>query len=176
MKGRYFFYISDRIAFASDDRESAIEEHGRRLRENDWHGSISAVTDRVEKPPIAGPCSECGDREYSGNWHAKRRSLMDRTQTCFMCSLWLEMLWEDQHEPERAVIINHVHYRIGNSTPSPHPWSGFGGQEFVIVFRNPRRVVKTNNLWHQGKIPPHFRSRMPNNAIFAKNQNGAVKR
>ena len=42
---------------------------------------------------------------------------------------------------------------------------GFGGHEFYIR-KFDGTLIKSNNVWHQGKIPEHFRKDLPDTADF----------
>jgi hypothetical protein len=65
-----------------------------------------------------------------------------------------------------SVVVNHEHYRIVPDKPGgPDHCRGFGGREFTIAFAD-GRTVTTRNLWHQGVIPPSWRDRLPDNAVF----------
>ena len=87
---------------------------------------------------------------------------------CENCSFWLEKLYLPQEYSNRRVIVNGVHYLISESSIK-----GFGGAKFKIKFFD-GRVIKTNNLWEQGKIPAHFRSVLKDNAGFIKTKAPAV--
>lgn len=80
---------------------------------------------------------------------------------CFLCGYWLEQI---DVEPETRVVVDGVHYRLGNER-SQSRFRGYGGREFVIRFHDGREVT-TTNLWHQGTIPEHLRDRLPDNAVF----------
>jgi hypothetical protein len=60
--------------------------------------------------------------------------------------------------------IDGSHYIIGSRT-KPSDSNGLGGQWRTIKF-NDGRIVKTCDLWHQGKIPDSYKDRLPDNAIF----------
>jgi hypothetical protein len=76
--------------------------------------------------------------------------------------------WESQitSEPDRRVVIDNVHYRLGKNGSRRGPYNGFGGRRFDIEFFD-GRVVTTYDLWHQGVVPPSFRDRLPDNARWA---------
>jgi len=42
---------------------------------------------------------------------------------------------------------------------------GCSGKEMKIQIAS-GEIISTNNLWHQGKIPEHFRNILSNNAKF----------
>ncbi len=80
---------------------------------------------------------------------------------CEDCSFWLEKLYLPDYT-DRQVIVNGVHYMLSNSNIR-----GFAGAKFKIKFFD-GRLIQTNNLWHQGMIPEHFRSVLKDNAVFIK--------
>lgn len=82
---------------------------------------------------------------------------------CFTCTFWTEQA-QDQRD---AVRIDGWHYRIGED--KGNVFRGHGGKRFTIKFYD-GRIVNTSNLWHQGKIPEHFRAELPNNAEFVTTQ------
>ena len=85
---------------------------------------------------------------------------------CFGCWFWYEALGIDAGDPDRVVIVDGRHYRIGEEpTPGYSGTLGFGGRKWRIRFKDGREVT-THNLWHQGGIPESFRTRLPDNAEF----------
>ena len=79
---------------------------------------------------------------------------------CGDCSFWLEKLYLPQEYSKKQVIVNGTHYMLSNSSIK-----GFAGATFKIKFFD-GRVIKTSNLWSQGKIPRHFKSVLKDNAVF----------
>ncbi len=79
-------------------------------------------------------------------------------------------------EPDKILIVNHQFYAIGSGGNG-----GFGGR--LIKFqRLTGRVYDgekthgptetTTDLWYSGVIPPAWRDRLPDNAVFLDNFNG----
>lgn len=99
-------------------------------------------------------CPTCGkeSNEYSVKKHKE----------CFECSLWRERL-SLVGNPNTA-IIDGTMYIIGDEN-SKDPFRGFGGDKFVIRFKN-GRIITTTNLWCGGHISEHWKSQFPNNADF----------
>jgi hypothetical protein len=86
-----------------------------------------------------------------------------------------EPYWEREiaHEPDRRVVIEGVHYRLGTATkPSSH--NGMSGRQYDIEFFDGRRVT-TCDLWYQGPIPPKFRDALPDNAKLAEVKSADVR-
>lgn len=55
------------------------------------------------------------------------------------------------------------HYWIGDE--NVECCRGFGGDKFVIRFKDGKEVT-TTNLWYQGAIPKHFQKILPDNAVM----------
>lgn len=72
--------------------------------------------------------------------------------------------WGAGFDPAREVIVNNVHYMLG-TTGGPNSMRGFGGRRWRIQFHD-GRLIETTDLWYQGTIPPKWRERYPDNAIF----------
>lgn len=81
---------------------------------------------------------------------------------CFSAKYWLDRV-KRINNPTQVVIDNTV-YQIGREDISKES-KGFGGAVHFIKF-NDGRLIKTTNLWHNGKLPEAFRSMLPNNAVF----------
>ena len=105
-------------------------------------------------------CRECGKEE---EWtHIQK--LID-LKRCFRCDFWLEKV--DRVNDPVSTRVNGKHYFVGKTPKpgTPRSFLGFGGAFWKIKYHD-GRVIETNNLWHQGKIPERFRERLPDNAIF----------
>lgn len=83
-------------------------------------------------------------------------------------SFWLGELADRSH----AVVIGGEHYRIRPDLPErDRDCAGFAGRLHRIRFySDPRKIIETRNLWHQGTIPPAFRDRLPDDAEFVREQ------
>ena len=81
---------------------------------------------------------------------------------CFECSLWRERL--PLVGKSNIAIIDGTFYTIGDED-SKDPFRGFGGDKFVIKFKDGRQVI-TTNLWCGGDISEAWKSKFPNNADF----------
>ena len=80
---------------------------------------------------------------------------------CHTCNIWKETVDSDKLS-KNVVIINGEHYLIDNSESQI---KGFSGRPFKIRFNN-GKIVTTNNLWHQGRIPIAWQKYLPDNAQF----------
>lgn len=76
-----------------------------------------------------------------------------------------EKFWSEKLAWSDGIRIEGKHYRAGKQTNAPSYCKGFGGSKFVIEFFD-GRVIETDNLWHQGTIPPVWRAKLPDNARF----------
>jgi len=106
-------------------------------------------------------CNECGKVGYSTSFmDGSTKRKMDELGVCFDCAFWtLQSQRKDQ------VVIDGCMYSIGSGGNG-----GMGGRRFDIKING--KETTTNDLWHQGTIPYHFKERMPDNAEFL---NGACK-
>ncbi|MHA1962769.1 MAG: hypothetical protein ACW99U_21480 [Candidatus Thorarchaeota archaeon] len=107
-------------------------------------------------------CKECGLVENNRHW-AFVADRLEKSGLCQECEHWLNAV--NFKEQERVVRIKGHHYIINDEIPGPAHLKGHKGQKFIIKFNDERQVV-TTNLWHQGKIPEHFKERLPDNAVF----------
>ena len=103
-------------------------------------------------------CEICGKRMDSSPY---LESIVCSTE-CFAAKFWLDKV-KRINNPNQAVIDNVVYYIDREDIPKD--LKGFGGAVHFIKF-NDGRLIKTTNLWHNGKLPEAFRSVLPNNAVF----------
>ena len=100
---------------------------------------------------------------------------------CFDCDFWVEKV--TIRDDDDVVRINGNHYIVGSQLDNyevdasdslesiVNKWKpnknfkGMGGSKIVIKLNN-GRVIITNDLWHQGKIPARFANILPNNAVM----------
>ncbi len=113
----------------------------------------------------AETCSICGKAYDPSRWIEEIASVMREKHICFNCAFWEENIRKDLDRD--FAVINGKHYVLG---PHTDKWpSGMGGARFKIRFADGRETV-CDNLWCQGKIPEHFRNRLPDNAEFIKEE------
>ena len=111
------------------------------------------------------PCREC-KRIFVTDWIEPIKTILRQKNICISCYNWLDNIERDKRVMF-AVIDGH-HYVVEPEHAS-FRMRGHSGRHFTVRFtagKNKGRTVETTNLWHQGKIPPHFLSRLPNNAEF----------
>jgi hypothetical protein len=116
--------------------------------------AIVHILELTERPVLCRECGRLADQ-------AGTTSELEKNGLCFGCLFWTEKL-SIKTDPTTARVNGH-HYFIGSESSTF--FRGFGGDRFVVAFHDGRRVT-TTNLWTQGKIPDHFRARLPDNAVF----------
>lgn len=85
---------------------------------------------------------------------------------CFSCSIWKKRYEELSSLPKYQVaIIDGTYYSIGPEDDTPKSCRGFGGDKFVIRFKDGYEVT-TTNLWCGGKIDDYWQNYLSNNADF----------
>ena len=103
-------------------------------------------------------CPTCG-KEFGND--INEHSIEEHGE-CFECSLWRERL--SLVDNPNTVIIDGNFYTIGDED-SKDSFRGFGGDKFVINFKDGRQVT-TTNLWYDGQISEYWKYKFPNNADF----------
>ena len=104
-------------------------------------------------------CPTCGKKLDDRSW--EENSIKEHGE-CFECALWrkrLSLLGNSD-----IAIIDGTMYTIGDEN-SKDPFRGFGGDKFVIKFKDGREVT-TTNLWCGGHISDAWKPKFPNNADF----------
>lgn len=81
---------------------------------------------------------------------------------CFHKAYWLERV-KNVKSPTQLVIRGDM-YQIAREDDASD-FRGFGGFPHYIKFFD-GRVVKTTNLWANGKVPEEYRDKLPDNAEF----------
>lgn len=109
-------------------------------------------------------CSFCG-RYTELRWVNECNASLRENQLCFGCDHWARIETTKGH-PDRVIVDNHS-YMIDRREDTA--FKGFGGTKFIIKFNDGREAVSTN-LWHQGEIPWNWQKRIPNNAVFVKEE------
>ena len=107
-------------------------------------------------------CPTCSKELGTDSFISSDERSMKETGECFECSIWRDRL-PLVGNPNIA-IIDGTFYTIDDEN-SKDPFRGFGGDKFVIKFKD-GRVVTTTNLWCGGNIPDAWKPQFPNNADF----------
>lgn len=108
------------------------------------------------------PCCECGGVVASKN--EETQQLMADRKMCSTCLFWIKIV-EEKKDRRRIITNNNAYWIRTFGQTDRNGVIGFGGRKFDIKMNN-GEIIKTNDLWHQGEIPPHFRNRLKNNAQF----------
>jgi len=112
---------------------------------------------RAECNIIDAQCHECGG-VVALNYAEPLRSRMAARGLCFTCDFWSELIGAGR------LVIDGEAYAIGDERHDGG-MRGFGGCRFTIEKADGSVIVSTN-LWTSGRVPAHFRDRMPDNARF----------
>ena len=104
-------------------------------------------------------CPTCGKELSNRSW--EENSIKEHGE-CFECSLWRERL--PLVGNSNVAIIDGTFYTIDDED-SKDPFRGFGGDKFVIRFKDGREIT-TTNLWCGGNISEAWKPKFPNNADF----------
>lgn len=110
-------------------------------------------------------CRDCGAIERNQYYDEVKAKLLGR-RLCHNCDYWQDRV--DAMAGGTFAIIDSRAYHITPDAPEGYQgFIGFGGAHHEIEFNDGRRVV-TKNLWFNGDVPSHWRSRLPNNARFVQ--------
>lgn len=105
------------------------------------------------------PCTCCGTI-YKTNYNDPTGSQLRERKICFDCNFWMEQY----NRNKRHIVLNDGLYADGGKVEKgTRGFVGFGGHEWKIEFPD-GEILETNNMWHQGTIPKHFRHLFPPNA------------
>ena len=107
-------------------------------------------------------CPTCGKELGTSSLYSSDERSMKEKGECFECSLWRDRL-PLVGKPNIA-IIDGTFYTIDDED-SKDPFRGFGGDKFVIRFKDGREIT-TTNLWCGGDISEAWKPKFPNNADF----------
>jgi hypothetical protein len=104
------------------------------------------------------PCVVCGS-PVATKYNDCAEQLIAKNM-CFSCNIW--DIRATSVGPEH-MIYNHMWYTVRDDNPTSC-FRGHGGRKFTFI-RNGAMVV-SKNVWYGGRIPKHFRSKIPNNAFL----------
>lgn len=113
-------------------------------------------------------CKSCGVEGYSTNYvESDIKVMMTEMNFCFTCAFWeIYARAFENNNSKNAIIVNGDHYIDGCMVAKgTRGFVGHGGHLFKIEMID-GSIIETNNLWNQGIIPTHFRSRITDNAKF----------
>lgn len=125
----------------------------------------------LEGGGVSMNCKKCGEQDFKTTYLEPIKTEMINQSLCFDCHFWTQRV-DNKNSPTQATIKGAV-YQIARETGVKGEWKGFGGRKFRIRFFD-GRVLETTNLWHNGKVPPHFRDELQDNAEFEEVQKGRI--
>ena len=118
--------------------------------------------------PLWGKCSSCGEN-YSVWSHSDMLESGElRPGICFECNFWFDKVEMAEEFKSIRAVYDNEHYMvfpIADEKRIPSSCLGYGGAHFAVLF-NDGRVLYTNNLRSNGRVPMRFRDRLPNNALY----------
>lgn len=122
--------------------------------------SAKAVADA---PPVE-KCRWCGGSDkclFSGDQAPIARGL----DTCFSCAYWIQIL--TQRDDRMIVTPTYRHFTAtywGIRTSKRDGLKGFSGAPWRATFLD-GSVKVSNDIWHQGEVPPVWRDRFAPNVV-----------
>lgn len=116
------------------------------------------------KLPLIYNCYLCGQEDnLNGYSSSVILDIMHKEKVCFNCAYWIDKI---KNPPICREVIGGHYYIVNPFVKRPENIiKGFGGQEFYIR-KLDGTLIKSNNVWHQGKIPRSFRDQLPDTANF----------
>ncbi len=107
-------------------------------------------------------CLECGEKDFSTNYIEPVKTELTNAGICHTCMHWAQ-LYAGGNTPSRYCVVDGTHYHVTKERHGDLWWNGFGGSWFYVKFDD-GRLLKSNNVWCQGRIDEHWRSRHQDNA------------
>ena len=119
-------------------------------------------------------CKLCGkeDTDFSHYGECSEKKLMRAEQICFRCAFW-RTKEARKDDPHQLVINGNMYYYFEDTDKKDKErasWRGFGGRRHFIRSLSTGEVFTTDNLWHNGEIPAHFRKIFPNTHEWAQRE------
>lgn len=107
-------------------------------------------------------CKVCG-KEFTGVKYSGEYEDICSTE-CFHNLYWSKKIKAKEIDTYRFPIINGIMYYIGEED-AKEEMRGFAGRKFMIIFKD-GTIIKTTNLWENGKIPKQFHAAISDDAVF----------
>jgi len=107
-------------------------------------------------------CKYCGEL-IQFHFYEARNDELRAEQACFSCDFWLRRLKE--YQKGETFVSGGCAYTPAVKrirTDKPSRWLGFAGTHWEVKHNGEEYI--TNDLWHRGSVPEHFREWMPDNA------------
>lgn len=113
-------------------------------------------------------CVICGKASQPESYcESSIKRLMRVRKLCFDCAFWTDLAKEHATDPNWFRIGSTSYIaasRLAEGQHAKRVWGkGFGGEEFFVQTHE-GRLVRTDNLWHQGTMPDWLRKEYPSNA------------
>jgi hypothetical protein len=117
----------------------------------------------LEQPQII-TCKICSARENLSEYKScDALTYMAENHVCYKCAFWLNRIANPSRNQEviggHLYVVNPIVKRPENVT------KGYQGKE-IYIRRFDETLIKTNNLFHIGEVPPEFIEHFPNTANF----------
>lgn len=142
----------------SDEYPKMIGEGGR------WSSLHPFKTkEDLELKVLEKPCILCGKWIYIGYVEERKQRLIAKNM-CFSCDLWDERSGSIKNDVN-VMITPEGMYSCREDFEGPG-FRGFGGDKFTFQVIKTGEIKQSSNVWYGGKIPKHFKDKIPNNAIM----------
>lgn len=100
-------------------------------------------------------CSVCG-KEIEKSSYAN--NILCDSSDCFKENFWQDII----KNRKNYIFINKKSYSLGENPL----YKGFSGKTFKIKLLENGKIIKTNDLRHQGDIPLKYQNTLKDNAMF----------
>ena len=112
-------------------------------------------------------CKECGDYDLPMSFEPMKSEMIE-LGLCSHCHFWTG-IYMTKDNPKRIFANGDAYWIRDEDQGSWSAMRGYGGHKFFIkkyLTKNTFTIITTTNLWHNGTVPEHFRSRLPDNAVM----------
>lgn len=113
-------------------------------------------------------CKYCGREDSPKSYmNCAITQVMENEKCCFNCAFWIDLLERNSNNPN-WVIINGSSYTFNPTieTGTNSFTRGFAGSKMYCRKLETGEVLASNNVFHQGTVPEHFKSMFPDTAEF----------
>lgn len=100
-------------------------------------------------------CSVCGKEIEKSSFSGK---ILCDSSDCFKENFWQDII----KNRKNYIFINKKSYSLGENPL----YKGFSGKTFKIKLLENGKIIKTNDLRHQGDIPLKYQNTLKDNAMF----------
>ena len=113
-------------------------------------------------------CKVC-DKAFEA-WRKTRWESIDKSieedGDCYFWMGWVLRAESRFYDYRMARVDGRLYYIEDEICEGLHKvFRGFDGKQFEVEFDG-EVIIETTNLWYEGKIPEHFKDRLPDNAEF----------